>query len=214
MFHWYTQAETCFAYLEDVPADSALLGLEAPFAKSRWFYRGWTLQELISLSRMLFFADQWTLIGAKWELVARIAENSGIGERYLREEDLRQASVAQRMSWASKRMTTRKENLAYCLLGIFDVAMPMLYGEGEKAFVRLQEEIMKNSTDHSLLGWGLHPFGVKSDALRPNLDTVAAIGSKSKIEENQSSKGVLPTSPAEFANSGHVVPYTSANVKT
>lgn len=62
-------------------------------------------------------------------------------------------SIANRMSWMAKRHTTRSEDMAYSMLGIFDVNMPLLYGEGKKAFVRLQEEIMKDSDDHSLFAW-------------------------------------------------------------
>jgi hypothetical protein len=73
---------------------------------------------------------------------------------YLLGSDIDQASIAKMMSWASKRTTTRMEDIAYCLLGIFGVNMPLLYGEREKAFIRLQEEIMKNSDDQSLFAWG------------------------------------------------------------
>lgn len=67
--------------------------------------------------------------------------------------DIRLASVATRMSWVARRQTTVPEDTAYCLLGIFDVAMPMLYGEGEKAFMRLQEEILKRTADESIFAW-------------------------------------------------------------
>lgn len=63
------------------------------------------------------------------------------------------SSVANRMGWAARRRTTRPEDMAYCLMGLFSVNMPLLYGEGLKAFTRLQEEIMKGSTDPSLLVW-------------------------------------------------------------
>lgn len=72
---------------------------------------------------------------------------------------LSQWSIAQRISWAARRQTTRKEDQAYCLLGLFGVNMPLLYGEGDRAFIRLQEEIIKLSDDHSILAFAppLHP---------------------------------------------------------
>lgn len=85
---------------------------------------------------------------------------TGIDEAILNGEPLSRRSIAQRMSWASKRVTTRKEDMAYCLLGIFDVNMPMLYGEGaQKAFLRLQEEIIKQSDDHTIFAWPIHRHG-------------------------------------------------------
>ncbi|KAH8163127.1 hypothetical protein CIB48_g5096, partial [Xylaria polymorpha] len=62
-------------------------------------------------------------------------------------------SVASRLQWASERQTTRAEDIAYCLLGIFDVNMPLLYGEGQRAFVRLQEVILKSTSDQSIFAW-------------------------------------------------------------
>jgi hypothetical protein len=101
---------------------------------------------------------------------------------------LEQASVAKRMSWASGRSTTREEDIAYCLLGIFNVNMPLLYGEGHKAFVRLQEEIMKVSTDQSLFAW------------TPSPDSYA------NPKRNQR-KSVLAHHPADFAIGSRIIPY-------
>ncbi|KAH8790684.1 heterokaryon incompatibility protein-domain-containing protein [Hyaloscypha finlandica] len=150
MFQWYQKAGICYAYLEDVPVKS--------FATSRWFTRGWTLQELLAPPDVIFYGEKWTLLGEKLILASLIAEVTKIGkETILDRSRLKYNSIAQRMSWASKRKTTRMEDVAYCLLGICGVNMPLLYGEGENAFIRLQEEILKSSVDQSLFAWGLTP---------------------------------------------------------
>src|SRR2546430_8531576 len=131
MYRWYQNARVCFAYLDDVPSDDDLYAPESCFSKSRWFTRGWTLQELIAPSDVIFFARDWTRIGTKNELSFVISRVTGIPVRLLLGGNLREASVAQRMSWASKRETTKMEDIAYCLLGIFEVQMPLIYGERE-----------------------------------------------------------------------------------
>jgi hypothetical protein len=115
--------------------------------------RGWTLQELIAPTVLVFLNREWQKIGTKSALASEITGVTGIPIHILRGGDVHSASIAQRMSWASKRKTTRTEDLAYCLMGIFDVNMPMLYGEDVKAFARLQEEIMKTSDDHTIFAW-------------------------------------------------------------
>ncbi|KAG9229618.1 HET and ankyrin domain protein [Amylocarpus encephaloides] len=136
MYRWYQEAEEYYAYLADVPHNSVNqvpATTDPKFRDSRWFTRGWSLQELIaSLS-----------IGTKSDLQRDISEITGIPGSFLLGDDLRHASVAQRMSWASKRETSRTEDIAYCLMGLFGIYMPMIYGEGERAFNRLQEEIMR-----------------------------------------------------------------------
>ena len=96
------------------------------------------------------------MLGTKRTLIRLLSLRTGIDEDILNGAPLSSRSIAQRMSWASLRITTRSEDTAYCLLGIFDVNMPMLYGEGEKAFLRLQEEIIKHSDDHSIFAWPIH----------------------------------------------------------
>ena len=152
MYQWYQQAGVCYAYVEDVQ-----IGLEG-FGESRWFTRGWTLQELLAPSEVIFFGSGWTRLATRTELAPQIIEVTGI-DRYtiLKRDELRNQSIAQRMSWASRRETTRLEDEAYCLLGIFGVSMPLLYGEGRNAFIRLQEEILKISDDQSLFAWSLDP---------------------------------------------------------
>jgi hypothetical protein len=155
MFKWYSRAVICYAYLSDVSSKSFTDDtFTSDLSKSRWFTRGWTLQELLAPAEITFFNSDWVELGSKGNLRTWISPITGIDEHTLvHPASLFSASVAQRMSWAASRETTRIEDVAYCLMGIFNVNMPLLYGEGEKAFVRLQEEIIKESNDHSLLAW-------------------------------------------------------------
>jgi hypothetical protein len=158
MFRWYKEAEVCYVYFADVQAHagSNSTSLFAQLAGARWFTRGWTLQELLAPRRVVLYSSDWKFIGTRFGLPDLLSEITGIEETYLsRHAIMETASVSKRMSWAAKRETSRTEDLAYCLLGIFDVNMPLLYGGGKKAFRRLQEEIMKaNPTDHTLFAWG------------------------------------------------------------
>jgi hypothetical protein len=155
MFNIYKRAKVCYAYLRDVSIDN----VEDDFVKSEWFKRGWTLQELLAPSDLRFYDRDWKYLGDRKTLSHLVSVASGIDEAVLvGSTDLRACSVAQRMSWAAGRVTTRIEDRAYSLLGIFDVNMTMLYGEGTKAFLRLQEEIIKATDDHSIFAWkGLQP---------------------------------------------------------
>ncbi|KAH7355012.1 heterokaryon incompatibility protein-domain-containing protein, partial [Rhexocercosporidium sp. MPI-PUGE-AT-0058] len=154
MFQWYENAEVCIAYLADLPPTS---NLENRMSRCKWFTRGWCLQELIAPRNVRFYNCRWIYIGAKVDsnLLSLVARISGIDERVLVDaSSLTNISVAKKMSWAASRETTKPEDLAYCLMGIFDVNMPLLYGEGSKAFLRLQEEIIKRSNDLSIFAWG------------------------------------------------------------
>jgi Heterokaryon incompatibility protein (HET) len=156
MFCWYREAEVCYAYLADVDIKTDLTHLQSAIEKSRWFTRGWTLQELVAPSDVVFYDSDWAEIGTKTDLAEIISNVTGIGVTVLlkgKMNNFDDYSVAKRMFWASKRMTTRVEDEAYCLMGLFGVNMPLLYGENQKAFFRLQEEIMKRSDDHSLFAW-------------------------------------------------------------
>lgn len=163
MYSWYKRSRVCYAYLQDVPPPPAdvpsgnayLCEADSPFRRSRWFTRGWTVQELVGpLHEMKFYANDWTCLGTKVTLAPLLQEITGVPEKFLlREEGISGAGLAQRMSWFANRVTSREEDIAYCMLGIFDVNMPLLYGEGSNAFVRLQEEIIKKSDDHSLFAW-------------------------------------------------------------
>ncbi|KAF2170193.1 hypothetical protein M409DRAFT_64528 [Zasmidium cellare ATCC 36951] len=156
MFTYYKNAAVCVAYLADVqswPKD---------ISSSRWMTRGWTLQELIAPSRVEFYDSAWKSLGdLSWRIASQLQRSTGIPESVLTNDSApSEWSIAQRMSWASSRQTTRVEDQAYCLLGLFDVSLPLIYGEGERAFVRLQEEIIRQSPDHSIFAW--HFTGVLS----------------------------------------------------
>ena len=152
MYQWYKDAHICYAYLEDLHGDPKLDNYEA-FSKSRWFTRGWTLQELIAPQVVEFYDAFWVNIGTRSSLQERLTHITGINERILAGGDPLESSVAVRMSWAARRETSRLEDEAYCLLGIFGVNMPLLYGEGKRAFLRLQEEILHVDEDYTLFAW-------------------------------------------------------------
>ncbi|KAK0701555.1 heterokaryon incompatibility protein-domain-containing protein, partial [Apiosordaria backusii] len=151
MFRWYQQAAACFVYLSDLPVDGEL---KTNLPNCRWFRRGWTLQELLAPSKVQFYDQAWNLRGTKDGFIFRLESITGIPANVLTgHASIRQISIADRMSWAANRETTRSEDVAYCLLGIFDVNMPMIYGEGENAFRRLQEEIIRKSNDMTIFAW-------------------------------------------------------------
>ncbi|KAK5112694.1 hypothetical protein LTR85_011205 [Meristemomyces frigidus] len=124
------------------------------FLESRWFTRGWTLQELLAPSYVMFFAQDWTILGPLRDLLSEVSQATSIPRAVLsHEQELSECSIAQRLSWASYRATSRIEDTAYSLLGILGIHMPLLYGENVRAFSRLQEEILKTSSDLSVLAW-------------------------------------------------------------
>ncbi len=173
MFKWYQDAQVCFAYLSDVE------NVRAEFRHARWFTRGWTLQELLAPTDLIFYARNWQPIGTKKDLAFQIRKITGIEPAILLgERPIERESVAERMLWASSRKTSRPEDQAYCLMGIFGVNMPMIYGEGERAFRRLQEEIMKTTNDESIFAW--------RDASYRDIQT----------------HGLLADRPSQFADSG------------
>jgi hypothetical protein len=149
MFRWYRESTKCYVYLSDVlrtAVNTDDLAWELTFRKSRWFARGWTLQELIAPTSVKFFSKEGELLGDKSTLERYICEITGISAKALRGSPLSGFSITERMSWAAQRETTRKEDQAYSLLGIFDISIPVIYGEGkEKAIKRLREEIDKAS---------------------------------------------------------------------
>jgi hypothetical protein len=168
MFRWYKHAWVCYAYLSDMDLEAEDYG-HWRFEKSRWFTRGWTLQELLAPSSMMFFDRSWNPIGCKESLLPDIVKITGINMEVLRDSDyMYEMSISTRMSWAARRETTRIEDIAYCLFGIFNLNMPLLYGEGVKAFVRLQEELLRTSNDHTLFAWGHEP-DIKWNARRQPL---------------------------------------------
>lgn len=147
---------------------------------------------------MAFFASDWTEIASKLEILPLLADITKIDETILSTGDVGDASVAKKMSWASSRKTSRGEDAAYCLLGIFDVNMPLLYGEGAvKAFRRLQEAIMRTTHDQSLFAWGT--FVDKFSITPPPFLSVP-------WQRSDPQYGLFAESPADFSESGDIVP--------
>ncbi|ORY04775.1 heterokaryon incompatibility [Clohesyomyces aquaticus] len=154
MFRWYRDAAKCYVYLADVSVGgpmgndtSSQQTRKSAFQHSRWFTRGWTLQELLAPTSVEFFSVEGERLGDKGSLVQEIHKMTGISVRALQGDPLSQFNVEERMSWAATRNTTREEDTAYSLLGIFDISMPLIYGEGwKKALIRLQKKITKNTS--------------------------------------------------------------------
>ncbi|KFY05904.1 hypothetical protein V492_08238, partial [Pseudogymnoascus sp. VKM F-4246] len=183
MFRWYKASAVCYAFLSDVHSNTPGGGTMTPdIGSSKWFTRGWTLQELIAPRHLVFYDQQWEFLGTKQTLSKLLSDQTQIDEAILNGEPLSNRTIAQRMSWASHRVTTRIEDTAYCLLGIFDVNMPMLYGEGKRAFLRLQEEIIKRSDDYTIFAWSI------------------------RLDDQP---GLLADSPAAFAGCQHVQSITA-----
>jgi len=164
MFNWYKQAKVCLAFLADFDLDVDIQApLEVRIAKCRWFTRGWCLQELVAPKEVRFYDRNWRFIGTKKSLRRHISDITGVPQHVLEDPSHLQAiPVAKRMAWASKRETTRVEDIAYSLLGIFGINMPLLYGEGDNAFLRLQEEITKKCNDMSIFAWESNTTGQNS----------------------------------------------------
>lgn len=217
MWNWYRESRVCYAYLEDVTADNAevpgtssfnyledvtadfirVLGrYTLSFIKSRWFTRGWTLQELIAPHQVVFYASDWAEIGTRDNMREALAKVTNIDRHFFNHGVLSRYSIAQRMSWAAKRQTTRIEDQAYCLLGLFGVNMPLLYGEGEMAFVRLQEEIMRRTDDHSIFAWLQAGSKTNTGFLAPSPSCFSQSGS---VERTVSER---PAPPYAFTNQG------------
>ena len=154
IFTWYGKAAICYAYLDDVPEAVDGNSPQSSLIKTLWATRGWTLQELIAPRHMRFFSADWVERGTKKSLSGTLSRLTGIDEEILNHKrSFEREDVGRRMSWASRRRTTRPEDIAYCLMGIFTVNMPLLYGEGDMAFIRLQEEILKVTEDHIIFAW-------------------------------------------------------------
>ncbi|RDX42871.1 HET-domain-containing protein [Lentinus brumalis] len=169
MFRWYALAKICYAYLKDV-SDFPVANQtrrSGSMGASIWLKRGWTLQELLAPAFVVFVSADWGVLGTKADFAELLEELTGIPFQVLTlQRPISDFSVAQRMSWAANRNTTRVEDRAYCLMGIFGVTMPPLYGEGDMAFQRLQEEIMKNYDDSTLFAWSTKPFAIWPMQLR------------------------------------------------
>ena len=156
MYQWYRSSKTCVVYLNDVP--------QKQLTDSEWFDRGWTLQELIAPDTVSFFDHDWNLIGTKIDLVVDLSRRTRVPEDVLSNAiEPSTCSVAQRMSWAANRTTARVEDRAYSLMGLFDVYMPMIYGERERAVLRLQQHIVQKTKDESMFAWDMDfPDSIKA----------------------------------------------------
>lgn len=188
MFRWYRIAKVCYAFLSDAPTVDSLPG-------SRWFTRGWTLQELVAPAHVRFYNNSWEFLGSKLDLKDELHHITTIEKDVLVTGIVDSISIARRMAWAAARQTTRIEDRAYSLMGIFDVNMPLLYGEGEKAFTRLQEAIMRVSDDQSLFAWGM-PAQLKT--WREYLDEAPMTPSVVSMS------GIFAPSPAAFTFSDRI----------
>ncbi|KXJ86599.1 heterokaryon incompatibility protein-domain-containing protein, partial [Microdochium bolleyi] len=156
MFRWYEEANVCIVVLEDYIHDSRPDGVSGgpPIDLCRWFTRGWTLQELIANENVRFYDAHWTYIASKAHMVHKLSLITGVDPEVLTSASRAfRRPVACRLSWASRRRTSRIEDEAYCLLGILDVNMPLIYGEGGNAFTRLQQEVLQKHDDPSLFAW-------------------------------------------------------------
>jgi hypothetical protein len=213
MFRWYRDAGICYAYLSDVP-NTPPSSREAwsYMQRSKWFTRGWTLQELVAPQDLRFYSEDWQPLGTKAQFAEKISSMTKIGARFLFGDNLDLASIAQKMSWAANRQTTRLEDQAYSLLGIFDINIPLLYGEGFKAFQRLQHILLTTyPEDQSLFVWGKivnghveNPPVLDNAVLNPRPMPWKPPDAGSELH------GILATSPADFAESYKVVPCRTA----
>lgn len=192
MYEWYKNATRCYVYLTDVSVHQEEGGSstpprqwEAAFRRSRWHKRGWCLQELLAPTSVEFYSLQGTRLGDKKSLQQYIHEVTGIPCGALQGEPLTHFTVAERLSWAETRQTTRKEDQAYCLLGILAIFMPLMYGEGDHAFTRLQEEIQRRQTESHKLGSQLE-----------NLPTTPSAAFNSP--DNQDKSTCLPNTKVEI----------------
>jgi hypothetical protein len=185
MYRWYANAAVCYAYLGDVRWNSSKSENRRNFERSLWFTRGWTLQELLASPQVHFYDGDWNMIGTKEYFPAAIAATTNISPYHLKCPQA--ACVATKFSWISKRETSRIEDLTYCMLGLVGVNMPLIYGEGEKAFMRLQLEIIRKTDDESIFAWKDHSSSVTFG-------------------------GMLATLPTFFADSGHIT--TERNMRS
>jgi hypothetical protein len=191
MFRYYKAAKTCYAFLSDV--DNL-----TEFDKSRWFGRGWTLQELIAPRDVQFYSSSWIVLGSKHQLAELIERATRIPQQVLLTGNLDNVSIATKMSWAADRQTSRREDIAYCLMGIFQIYMPLLYGEGSNAFLRLQQEIIKVSLDPSLFAWGLASNIEK-------VETMESFSNSKSLLRMQDFAGLFAKSPADFTCANQIV---------
>lgn len=191
MFRWYHNAAKCYVYLSDVSiinSKGQILRQEVwkpTFQKSRWFTRGWTLQELLAPTVVEFFSKEGELLGDKDMMVEELAEITRISVDALKGAPLSNFTVEERMSWSEKRNTKREEDKAYCLLGIFDVHIPLIYGEGHtKAWRRLKDSIQVPSSSAVVPKTLLHARLSRPSTIDPGFLYNAARWGNTKIVEH------------------------------
>lgn len=196
MFEWYRRSVVCYVFLADLGPDA---DFDASLGSCRWFTRGWTLQELLAPSNLRFYDSLWNWRGSKdQDMAIKLSQVTAIPvEALLNKSELSALSIAERMSWAAQRQTTRPEDIAYCLLGIFGVYMPLIYGEGHKAFLRLQEEIIKRTNDMTIFAWDLWH------------ENASPSGMSEEFYRVPTPLSILAESPALFSRSGDIIPDTS-----
>lgn len=161
MYHWYRDADKCYVYLSDVSINGSVGSSlfprqtwETAFRESRWFTRGWTLQELVAPSCVEFYSLEGERLGDRASMIQEIEDITGINTEALQGSPLSRFGFEERMSWARGRETKREEDAAYSLLGVFGVHMPLVYGEGRRnAFIRLQRVIQESARNFGSEGF-------------------------------------------------------------
>ncbi|EIW51946.1 HET-domain-containing protein [Trametes versicolor FP-101664 SS1] len=204
MYEWYRLSDMCYVYLADVRDGDRPQAGSSAFPKSRWHTRGWTLQELIAPERLVFLTGTWRFLGTKMGLARTLQKVTGIDFEILTgRATLESVSVARRLSWAAKRETTRVEDHAYSLMGIFGVHMSPIYGEGENAFLRLQEEVMKTVPDQSIFSGG-------------GSCTMHSLTKRSSSHEQLGPHypGLFASSPLAFTSASSITPVTPSRLAT
>ncbi|KAI7921485.1 hypothetical protein M9X92_005376 [Pyricularia oryzae] len=189
MFKWYRKATVCLVFLSDLIQEH-----ESGWASCRWFTRGWTLQELIAPPNVDFYDAMWNFRGTKKGFLGLLSSITGIDDDVLSgEKRLAELPAARKMSWAARRRTGRDEDIAYCLMGLFDLNIPLIYGEGQKAFIRLQEQILHETRDLSLLAWTAQDQPPPYEDYEDGDDT------------SQQFRGIFASSPVEFSECGNII---------
>lgn len=208
MYDWFRLSDMCYVYLQDVPDGDRPQDTQSDFRKSRWHTRGWTLQELIAPECVEFLTNTWHFLGTKTGLAPTLEWITGVDFNILtRRATLDSVSVARRMSWAAERETTRVEDRAYCLMGIFGIHMSPIYGDGENAFLRLQEEVIRTIPDQSIFAWGV------SGALWLSDWRFSAESDGNLIWPNEyTDSGLLANSPTPFSQCASIIPVSSSRL--
>lgn len=191
MYEWYRLSDMCYVYLADVPDGDVPTDSFSSFRDSKWHRRGWTLQELIAPEHIIFLTRTWNVLGTKMTLARTLEVITGVDfSGLVGRSTLDSVSVARRMSWAAERNTTRVEDRAYSLFGIFGLHMSPIYGEGEHAFLRLQEEIIRTIPDQSIFVWGARGAFRLSEKGGWSVD---------EYHYSDDGRGLLTSSPSSFS---------------